>query len=420
MVGVALAAWMRFPYAVPIAMMVLAPVVLLRTPESEALALRIYSRFQRIVRSYDFNLAHLDGIASRHKINVSRLRTRYIRRVRSTSRALRLYLALRTFGTVGVILVGICVIPSCAIILWPAILSGDEWLFPCCLITVGFLIAMLLTVYGASTFTGTNSFLVVCPIRLYATVLVIIRRRGRVLHVVPTNWFRVCVCQDTMHPAELLPGASRRRSFSDLTLLHLAHAQDPMLTFGARVGLVLLALCSMPLYYVPYIFVAYGYRLSLKSTSLIWLPLIWVLTPPPPGMSLRHLLVDLSETARARLRAAVALFGLSITVAIAYAIIASQRFALWIAGLESTTVAVPASLLGLHTVNWALTRLIFDRADRLKRHLDLLDQRPDERFFINEARERFLLRAGRRTTIVLSAIQLGITLWYVIMHVRIA
>ena len=91
----------------------------------------------------------------------------------------------------------------------------------------------------------------------------------KAIYSIPINWWRHVACLDTMHPPEILPGAIVRDRGQ--------HIVSPLQPFGyflngimhdtiSRQEFILL-LSAIP---------AYVYRWSLKGTSILLLPLVWL------------------------------------------------------------------------------------------------------------------------------------------------
>lgn len=91
---------------------------------------------------------------------------------------------------------------------------------------------------------------------------------------IPTNWFRVVFCVDTHHPPELLPGLEQIKHefrFGKWIYDYIFNLLNKNKEKAAMESLLFVFLT--PFLFLP----ALAYRWSLKSSSIIWLPLIWVI-----------------------------------------------------------------------------------------------------------------------------------------------
>jgi hypothetical protein len=112
-------------------------------------------------------------------------------------------------------------------------------------------------------------------LKIYSTVRSLFLRPLISIEAIPYNWRRAVLCVDTIYPPEILPGAERlckRSKFRDFpTLRRYADAFRDNLGFTD-----LLFLASAGLFVGFTLFASIVYRFSLKSTALIWSPLLWV------------------------------------------------------------------------------------------------------------------------------------------------
>lgn len=88
------------------------------------------------------------------------------------------------------------------------------------------------------------------------------------LAAVPGNWFGQVLCIDFFHPPELVPGMEAKRS-----LYRFPGFKE--FSSGRGCGEVLFAACYALVVGTPFLFV-FIYRLSLKATAIVWLPLLWI------------------------------------------------------------------------------------------------------------------------------------------------
>ena len=111
-------------------------------------------------------------------------------------------------------------------------------------------------------------------IRIAATILTLVSSPRESLLAIPGNWVRVALAMDHRHPPELLPG---------LETAHEPQASLENLKYGKLRSLIISATESA-LFQKLGVLAIYGsavmYRFFLKSTSLIYFPLIWISDVP--------------------------------------------------------------------------------------------------------------------------------------------
>ncbi len=136
------------------------------------------------------------------------------------------------------------------------------------------------------------------PIRVFATIATVVRSPAAVVRTIPTNWRRIVLATDSCRTPQLLPIPDDPVAIGllqldpdDLAELDL----DKFFTgFGAGlastvdgtsgIGEEIICwsikwLLVLPLIGLP----AMLYRWSLKSTAIIWFPLLWALRPVGPS-----------------------------------------------------------------------------------------------------------------------------------------
>ena len=132
-------------------------------------------------------------------------------------------------------------------------------------------------------YLGFAYFLFVLPlfgvaIRVIATVATVFRHPINSICALPENWWRIALATDFHHPPERVPGTETSQSHSHLRLrfsVDLARQlensdysnRSSLFRAAYRMGWFLQHL----LIYGP----ALIYRWSLKSTTLVWAPLVW-------------------------------------------------------------------------------------------------------------------------------------------------
>ena len=135
------------------------------------------------------------------------------------------------------------------------------------------------------------------PIRVFVTTVTLVRSPAAVVRAIPRNWRRIAVATDFCRSPQFLPTPD------DPTLIKLLLVDDDRndlysvirTSFGKaeyeaslndiRFRILLLRIWTakwllvVPLVGLPAIL----YRLSLKSTAIIWFPLLWALRPVAPS-----------------------------------------------------------------------------------------------------------------------------------------
>ena len=113
-------------------------------------------------------------------------------------------------------------------------------------------------------------------IRVFATVRCAIWHPIETLRAIPENWARIALCVDTFHPPEIVPAYHLQGSDTELKVTGLpvdAWQQVRSASFGLKPAVAILgALFCIILFGPPLL-----YRWSLKATSLVYSPLLWVL-----------------------------------------------------------------------------------------------------------------------------------------------
>lgn len=131
-------------------------------------------------------------------------------------------------------------------------------------------------------------FIVVCAffavtvspiVRVIATLNTIIRHPLLSIESIPTNWWRIVACVDTLHAPEPLPGFLVRRNEPSIQ----GFLRDENIEFYRElfdltkmresIPNLFNVILIFPSVYIP----ALVYRWSLKGTSIIYGPLVWVI-----------------------------------------------------------------------------------------------------------------------------------------------
>jgi len=115
--------------------------------------------------------------------------------------------------------------------------------------------------------------------KVWATLTIFIASPWQSIKVIPNNWHRIVFCVDMFHPPELMPGIEGKK-YADLTDPYdlfrfgkwISNINDGLKKDWSGKYYALFYLSLSPLIYFP----ALAYRWSLKSSCLVWLPLIWL------------------------------------------------------------------------------------------------------------------------------------------------
>lgn len=127
--------------------------------------------------------------------------------------------------------------------------------------------------------------------RVYATVFVVITRPIYSLMNIPYNWRRVVLCTDSAYPPEVMPGLERLKSKneshnlfslsfikinSELNRSFIIFVKSPNLTIIRPIIYFIRAAFHFLFTIIPFS-LSLLYRWSLKSTSIVWSPLLWIM-----------------------------------------------------------------------------------------------------------------------------------------------
>lgn len=134
-------------------------------------------------------------------------------------------------------------------------------------------------VLALRSFSFTFVWLPLCGVlavvaKIFATLLTLISSPRETLLAIPKNWVRIALATDCRHPPEFLPGSeSAADAPASVQTFRWAEIRDEIL---ARTSRPLLQRFTIFAVRAPAIL----YRLFLKSSSLIYFPLIWVSDVP--------------------------------------------------------------------------------------------------------------------------------------------
>lgn len=228
-------------------------------------------------------------------------------------------------------------------------------------------IFLALEIYIAILYIAISTSLVVSILaaRTLAVLFEVKLSPAEAIAAIPDNWRKIVLCTDATTLPELVPGLEALPSFSDLFILRFADAARDLWLGRARqaAGLTYILMFI----YLP----ASLYRWSIKSTSLIWSPLLWAFRPiqiNEDALQLAKRIQFLTIYKISRIYSAVVLilFSAKLYLIVAWASIRApfERLPGW------DTIAhylVPEAIPGWHVaaaINAALTWLIFFKAER--------------------------------------------------------
>ncbi len=205
------------------------------------------------------------------------------------------------FGTVRHVVVGACIAPFLLLRtdesaeLGIRVFGGianvahlPDWTFP---------VRVLVGIVAIVTICLT-----LVPIRMFATVVTVVRTPAAVARAIPWNWRRIAVATDSCRSPQFLPTPD---DAAVLDTLGVGDGFDFYPVLGERFGLKgmetrwVLSVLKWPLTWLIILpllgFPAILYRWSLKSTAIIWFPLLWALRAVAPSDKLLKARLSLFE-----------------------------------------------------------------------------------------------------------------------------
>ena len=152
-------------------------------------------------------------------------------------------------------------------------------------------------------------------VKVLATTVTVLKSPVESIIAIPSNWFLQVLCVDSWHPPEIVPGietaASRVSPENELSLLTVRGA---LREIRSPEGWDRLAASLFLVSIAPAFIAAFIYRLTLKSTALVWAPLLWIVPKLRPTDSLQVRIRLLNATSWGRF-----VFWTSILVVLAFA-----------------------------------------------------------------------------------------------------
>lgn len=114
------------------------------------------------------------------------------------------------------------------------------------------------------------TILLITLLKIYVVLTSILKNTRHILAALPKNWRKVVLCLDSATLPEILPGIEAVQGDKEIVSLKISIIAREMKkshdVFKLMLSIVFVII------FVP----AYAYRLSLKSTALIWSPLLWI------------------------------------------------------------------------------------------------------------------------------------------------
>ncbi|MHB8158224.1 MAG: hypothetical protein ACYDEQ_12645, partial [Desulfocucumaceae bacterium] len=143
----------------------------------------------------------------------------------------------------------------------------------------------LLTMPIALLFLSAMLIIIATITRIFSIIITLIRNPIYSIKNIPANWNKVVLSTDIFSPPQIFPGIEFSEPGSDdvkdLTITWrdiVFSIMEERIIIKAIIYTIIFILCLFPITLTSYI-----YRWSIKSTSLIWSPLIWILRTPSTG-----------------------------------------------------------------------------------------------------------------------------------------
>jgi len=138
------------------------------------------------------------------------------------------------------------------------------------------------------------------------------------LRAIPGNWMANVFCLDSAHPPELVPGlelwrpswaedlAAKRLYYDDEGYSDLRFSRILSSIYeewdGKRIATSIIAALAKILIYLPAIAAALIYRMSIKGTAMVWIPLVWIIPKLELDERFSIALERINKTSLGRLR----------------------------------------------------------------------------------------------------------------------
>ncbi|MGY3452535.1 hypothetical protein ACVILH_004877 [Bradyrhizobium sp. USDA 4353] len=229
------------------------------------------------------------------------------------------------------------------------------------------IVFLLLEIYIFALYFFFCTCLVVLLIsaRAFATLLELTLRPMESIAAIPDNWRKIVLCTDVTTLPELAPGLEDLATFSEIFIVRFSDVPLEPSLGRAKYAAGLFYLLFFV--YAP----ASAYRWSIKSTSLIWSPLLWAFRPiqakeDPLQLAQQIQVLSIYRISRLYSAGVLSLFAAKLYLFVAWSSLkeTAQRIPGW------DTIAhylVPEAIPGWHiaaATNAALTWVIFLNAER--------------------------------------------------------
>jgi hypothetical protein len=146
--------------------------------------------------------------------------------------------------------------------------------------------------------------LILLGIRFLATAITVTKAPIVSVLAIPTNWWRIVGCVDSFHPPEPLPGyLAQREQYEriDETFVNPWQGLKNTMTENNNYIDIITNILISPIFVIFIIIPTLVYRWSLKGSSVIYLPLLWVVHTVAGG-SLRQRFIDICSLSFYRFR----------------------------------------------------------------------------------------------------------------------
>ena len=121
--------------------------------------------------------------------------------------------------------------------------------------------------------------------KILITIYCLIRHPVSSISQIPSNWIRIVLATDFLRPPEVFPGTERIWKRSGINrpyfppFYHIFKAAKDLLLVERKLPGRRVVLFIFPIILVFAYFPSISYRLSLKSTSILWTPILWAVQP---------------------------------------------------------------------------------------------------------------------------------------------
>ncbi len=255
-------------------------------------------------------------------------------------------------------------------------------------------------------------------LKVFATMYCLFREPIASLSSMPTNWSRISLCTDVLFPPELMPGISNYEQITGIEenekigpglgrfcvgqaysnfLLGLNKDKSISDYIGSLIVLLFVFIPELLFLYFP----ALVYRFSLKSTSLVYLPFIWMVRHKDMGeRDLRVAVREFVEHPYEKLKRRYAYFVVGVLFVLpAIVFVQMQKFKTYFVGKEMFVYFFPLESIG----SWHITRLGSSVITILLYwYFSSVQMAINEGVFSDQNKALFILNYGTRLRAILS------------------